>query len=51
MCPYVAEGNKTLHSPGSKYAKPKLIYISAAVGSKIVLANLFKGLLFVCFIF
>lgn len=31
MCPYVAEGNKTLHSPGSESAKPELMYISTAV--------------------
>ena len=31
MCPYVAECNKTLHSPGSQSVKPELMYISAAV--------------------
>lgn len=47
MCPYVAESNKTLHSPGSQSAKLELIHISAAVNFKTVLANLFEGLLFV----
>lgn len=42
MCPYVPEGNKTLHSPGSKSAKPELLYISEAGNFTTVLANLFK---------